>query len=165
VVIVPMGDFPSRYADGENHHGHQRPSGCPQGREVSFLLVQADAAPRRGLTQVLAPMFKALCRCAYCGSTVDVSAWSFIPSGYSEDLECPSCHRVNDISCFSRLLSSLVGLAAVLAALALIDHLGGNNQYGRLLALPFVFVGFIAGGMLSRTLARPTASWCRRGQR
>jgi phosphatidylglycerophosphatase C len=52
---VPMGDFPSRYADGENHHGHQRPSGCPQGREVSFLLVQADVAPQRGLTQSLAP--------------------------------------------------------------------------------------------------------------
>jgi putative acetyltransferase len=49
-----MGDFPSRYADGENHHGHQRPSGCPQGREVSFLLIQPDAASRRGLIQVLA---------------------------------------------------------------------------------------------------------------
>jgi hypothetical protein len=54
-----MGDFPSRYADGENHHGHQRPSGCPQGREVSFLLIQA-AASRHGLTQVLALMKKLL---------------------------------------------------------------------------------------------------------
>ncbi|MFH2077761.1 MAG: hypothetical protein ABIJ73_03455, partial [Pseudomonadota bacterium] len=53
IVIVRMGNSSSRHTDGENHHGPLRPSGYPQGWGVSFLLIQADVAPRRGLTQAL----------------------------------------------------------------------------------------------------------------
>src|SRR5690606_33734656 len=57
MVIVRMGNSSSRHTDGESHHGPSRPSGYPQGWGVSFLLIQADAASRRGLTQALGRMY------------------------------------------------------------------------------------------------------------
>jgi len=54
MVIVLMGDFPSSYADGENHHGSSKTERLSaRGGKSPLLLVQADAASRRGLIQSL----------------------------------------------------------------------------------------------------------------
>jgi hypothetical protein len=139
-----MGSSSSRFNDGENHHGPSRPSGYPQGWGASFLLIQADAASRRGLILALALMI-ILFRFLIVTAVVSLLVGAFLPLDrpflISVDLNQPPPAWLTLFGAFL-----IIALVAIVASGALLLFRGWGRWLGALAGLGGLAIAWLVAG-------------------